>query len=340
MAKTVLIIGAGASQEANLPIGSDLMGQIATLLTFRDERRDDLTLRALQTWGENNGGMGPLLQAAQQVATVLRDSQAMSIDNFVDAHRGNSAIELCAKIAIARAILRAERGSTLFPDQQNGGLVNLAALHGTWYMKFAKLLRENCTAALLPQRLAQLTVIIFNYDRCFEHFLSHDLHRYYGMSLDEAEDMVKSIEIYHPYGTVGMLPRWCKPDQAAVPFGHEPDASALLKISGSIKTFAEQSVEVGLIQRMRDAVANASPLVFLGFAYWRMNLQLLLRHSGDTNYESHVCFGTALGMSKSNQTKLCMELAFGRSIREAAISLSDARCSEFVDEHQRWLSFA
>jgi hypothetical protein len=341
MSKTVLVLGAGASKEALLPIGTELMAEIAQLLTFREEA-DDLTRTALQTWAAQHtgGDLGPLGIAAKQIATVLADSQAMSIDNYVDAHRGNQAIEACAKVAIARAILRAERRSAMVPDPRTGRL-SFDHMKHTWYLKFAKLLRENCTANQLRGRLSQLAVIVFNYDRCFEFYLAHDLHRYYGMPLEEADDLVKSIEIYHPYGSVGTLPRWCGEGETPVPFGHEPDPSSLLRISGSLKTFAEQSVDASLTRLMRDLVAQARPLVFLGFAYWRMNLQLLLHPTITVNRESdRVCFGTALGMSSSNQAKLRLELAAGRALDPEMIVLSEQTCSAFIDEHQRWLSFA
>lgn len=40
--------------------------------------------------------------------------QSISIDNFIDSHKGDKEIELCGKLAIVRAVLEAEAKSDAF----------------------------------------------------------------------------------------------------------------------------------------------------------------------------------------------------------------------------------
>jgi hypothetical protein len=122
--KTVVVIGAGASQEVKLPTGMDLKEQIATLLDIRFEdgltkvSGDHIILEALRQHlrrpDGRPGDINPYLHAGWTIRDAM--SQAISIDNFIDAHNGDEKIELCGKLATVRAILRAERSSSLYVD--------------------------------------------------------------------------------------------------------------------------------------------------------------------------------------------------------------------------------
>lgn len=234
--------------------------------------------------------------------------------------------------------MAAERDSSLFSD--DGDSVNFENTKGTWFAKLAKLLRENCRADGLSERLSHLALIIFNYDRCFEHFLSHDLKGYYGIPMADAEQLVKNIEIYHPYGTVGDLPGWSL-GRREVPFGSEVDAETLVDVAGKLKTFTERVAEDESLSKMRTLVATADRLVFLGFAYWRMNLDLIMP-IGNTSREresNRICFGTILQMSESNEGQVRTELGIRRKLDPKSVTLSNTPCSAFIDEHSRSLSF-
>lgn len=65
--------------------------------------------------------------------------QALSIDNFLDAHRGQAQIELAGKLGIVQSILQAERASKLFINPNaNPPTLNFATLQNTWFNKFFK----------------------------------------------------------------------------------------------------------------------------------------------------------------------------------------------------------
>lgn len=92
----------------------------------------------------------------------------VSIDNFIDSHRGNEAIALCGKLAIVRSIVEAEKKkSKLYVDQKNShNKLRFADVENTWFNAFFQLLTENCDWSELPGRLAKVAIVTFNYDRC------------------------------------------------------------------------------------------------------------------------------------------------------------------------------
>ncbi len=165
--------------------------------------------------------------------------QAISIDNFIDTHKDDKNIELSGKLAIVRAILDAEQNSLMYVAPSNP--FKFSDLDKTWYSSFMKLLTENCPKEELSKRFQSISFIVFNYDRCIEHFLYSSLQNYYDITPEEAATFISSLEIHHPYGTVGNLP-W----QAgqSVPFGETPSAQKLLELAGEIKTWVMTSLEV------------------------------------------------------------------------------------------------
>jgi len=98
-------------------------------------------------------------------------------------------------------------------------------LEKTWYTPFFQLLTENRGPGNIKERFESITLIIFNYDRCVEHFIYNALQNFYGLSGPEAVELVKEINIFHPYGVVGALP-WMGQD-GAMEFGSEPHPKQL-----------------------------------------------------------------------------------------------------------------
>src|SRR6266576_1369320 len=122
--KTLVIVGAGGSQEARLPTGRELKQKIASILDMRfksGDRQidgDHLVYGAIKVAIENRDLKSPDINAYIEAARRIQNAmpQAISIDNFIDSHQGNEEIELCGKLAIVRSILEAEKGSRLYFD--------------------------------------------------------------------------------------------------------------------------------------------------------------------------------------------------------------------------------
>jgi hypothetical protein len=346
MAKTLLVIGAGASNEFNLPVGDKLRQRIGELLDVQTDgldmaKGDRTILQAYQLWSREQRQPNAAVEQLILTGHSIRDAMplALSIDNYLDAHQGNESVELCGKLAIARAILEAERASSLFFDRRERQGIEMRNVEQTWLVKLTKMLTEGCSAPDLPGRLSEIELVIFNYDRCVEHFLPHALNTYYGMGIGNAERLVDGMNIFHPYGTIGLLPRASgKPD--AVAYGADVTAEKLLEIINGIKTFAEGTNETeSRITSLRTSVRTASRIVFLGFAFHRMNLDVIAPMppvTGTRNIE--LCLGTGWMLSDSNQEHICRELE-RRMQPPERVELFPGKCAALLEQHSRALSF-
>jgi hypothetical protein len=343
--RTVVIVGAGASSECDLPTGLELKERISKLLDIRFEHGyrlksgdanicDALTLH-VQRKGSRD--INPHLHAGWRIRDAM--PQAISIDNFIDSHQGDENLALCGKLAIVQSILEAEQRSPLFVDWQSGRRQpDFSSFKDTWYAAFMQLLTQNCQLDLVQKRLSQLTFVIFNYDRCVENYLYHGLQNYYGIDGDRAKDLLRHLSVFHPYGSVGEL-QWQRND-IGVEYGGSPSAAKLLSLAGGIKTFTEGTdPNSSEIQSIRQHLQSATTVLFLGFAYHGMNLKLLKPESPHSLPADVRYFGTAFGMSDSDCALVREDLAALASANPARIVLrKDLKCGPFLREYWRSLS--
>lgn len=343
----VLVVGAGASNEANLPVGAGLKQEIAKALDIRYERGNRTTggddiindaFRMLAASDPGKGGINPYLKAARHIRNAM--PQAISIDNFIDSHRTDEKIALCGKLAIARSILAAESTSYLKIAPGNAyNKMDFSGLETTWFNAFFQLLTENCQQADLPQRLSKVAIICFNYDRCIEHYLYSALQNYYGMSPDDTSEVMSNLDIHHPYGTVGKLP-W-QDQKEGCAFGAEPQPKQLLALAGELRTFTEGiDVKSSDISAIRGALTNSSRIAFLGFAFHRLNIGLLFPSLADgTNIRNCPVYATAHGISPADLQMITHELTNKGGIHSERINLrNDLKCSQLFREY--WWSLS
>ena len=93
--KTVIVVGAGASQEAGLPTSVELKISIARDLDIRfklfEQNSGDRTIAAaLQSRFRD---INPHLHACWKIRDAL--PQAISIDNFIESHRRDEKVGFC-----------------------------------------------------------------------------------------------------------------------------------------------------------------------------------------------------------------------------------------------------
>src|SRR5262245_5959516 len=138
--QTLFVLGAGASYEAGLPVGTELAKTI--------QKKMDIRL------GEFNNTIGsgdkdlyfhirrshPQEADCDRAARRIRDGLggAQSIDDFLDIHRDNEQVNRYGKAAIVKSILEAERKSKLYCRNEKNGLeeFNFDHIADTWYVKF------------------------------------------------------------------------------------------------------------------------------------------------------------------------------------------------------------
>ncbi|CAG1012441.1 hypothetical protein BURK2_04518 [Burkholderiales bacterium] len=349
MAKSlVFVVGAGASKEVGLPTGAELRSRIAELLDLRYEfgsRRssgDQLIEDALRELALPTACFHDAMNAFQRSAWRIRDAmpQALSIDNFIDSHREDTRIATCGKLAITRSILSAEAASTIYVDARRvDAKLDFTRVENTWLNIFFRLVAENCQADEIAARLSKIAIICFNYDRCIEHFLHESLRNYFGMNELEASDALANLSIYHPYGSVGQL-HW-QNRQAGIAFGESPDAKTLVKLANGIRTFTEGiDLASSDISAIRRTVADAERLVFLGFAFHRLNLDLILEPLSDgQQVKDRPTYATALGISHPNIDEIRAALTKRGAIHQQRCYLrSDLTCANLLEEY--WWSLA
>lgn len=302
--KTLLVVGAGASCEAGFPSGEKLKVEIANILDIRfddwgsrlvsgDHKMVEAFRQAAREAGDPRENINPYLHKAWRIRDVV-PAAAISIDNFLDAHRGDAQMELCGKLGIVKSILDAERSSKFRAHREGDSSFRLNDLLGTWYVGFLQMLTEGITKDDVGRVFENLSIITFNYDRCIERFLCQGLADYYDLTDSEAQNLVSELPIYHPYGKVGPLP-W-QSNVGAVPFGS--DRANLIELSKQIKTFTEGLDDAQLRGGIHDAVGEAEVIVFLGFAFHPLNMELLT--PGYATAAQRI-YATTLGLSDSDE---------------------------------------
>jgi hypothetical protein len=280
--KYVFVIGAGASEEINMPIGTKLKDDIGGLLSFEKYRNIKGELAEIignvfyaiskyeQSSGNVSRGESTIIAKASDIIASL--PLAESIDNYINSNRDNKDIEMYCKIGIAGAILRAERDSSLFqPDLNN---FDLSKTKGTWYHSLFSKLTNGCTIKQFVERLKEVAFLTFNYDRSLEYFLYIAIRLYFGISQRESWIIINNINIFHAYGQTGFLS--FQGGNVSVDYGVFPQSVYLYNTALNIKTFMEGiDVTNEKYQKMLSYLYEADNVIFLGFAYHKQNMDLL-----------------------------------------------------------------
>jgi len=334
--RTVFVIGAGANVEIKMPSGKELKDEIAKRLNFKlkaDEtmRHDTVVYEALLYSLNRNQ------EQVLSVAKTIREAMpvAISIDNFIDAHRNEPAIELGGKFAIIRSILAAEKNSELnylINNKRN-------TVDQTWYPLFFQKITEGCQINELIERLRNISLIIFNYDRCFEMYMIHALSVYYKIYRNQAENIVDGMNIIHPYGIIG--------DRRKISSDAELYYNELIELSKNIRTFAEDSDQTRDERtKIKHLIDRANRIIFLGFAYHQLNLDLLFRYPGYAvtlvdpapPSEKVDCYGSGYSISE-NDRKYIQDLLKRMDSRIDHCDISGVTCVQFFNDFWYRLSF-
>ena len=346
--KTVFVLGAGASAEAGLPVGEGLKNSIAEILNFNLHDQtpgsgDSYVFDAIRKL--DAGGKSKYISAALLIKNNM--PLAGSIDNFIDAHRGNAPIEQSGKIAIAAAILKAEQNSKLYFKDSTVWPNVISKLDKTWYLSLWKMLVSNCNVEQISSRLQQVAFIVFNYDRCLEHFMLNALMSYYNIPVDRAVEIMSNCSIFHPYGQVGHLPYFNS--SMPVNFGSDQSSNRLIQIADSLKTFTEGTDESSSdVIAIRQAIDSSEKIVFLGFAYHDQNLDVIIPKKDRPRAFS--ILGSANGISMHDRESIAwninsrssqhpVSLGPGR-VAPTNITLDSNMAFQFINDHSRVLTFS
>lgn len=332
--ETVFIVGAGASDEFGLPVGAKLQAEIASLLRFRFggelSRRlvsGDPGIYELLRHQYGAQQLGDYMRAAEHVSDAIPLSH--SIDNFLDTHHHDARVIDVGKIAIAKCILDAERGSTLWIDRSNkGNDIDLSALASTWIGRLFVAMQEGLRAEYAERFFDKAAFVVFNYDRCVEQYFLRALMRYFRFSEERAAAIVNGAIILHPYGTLGYLPS-LKSIPQAVEFGYE--SCSFVEIAKGIRTYTEIA-DQDVIDQIRRTIAKAETICFLGFAYQQQNMDLITPKNGSS---AKTVMGTAFEMSEFALGSVRSQLGPRLQLNGETVYLDPLKCGEFIRKFDR-----
>jgi hypothetical protein len=123
-----------------------------------------------------------------------------------------------------------------------------------------------------------LAIITFNHDRCVEALLFHALQPTFGITARQAAEIMKTLRLYRPYGGLGKV-KFLRGDEP--PYGLDRKDLRFFDLS-QIQLYTEDMGERPDLVAMRQTLAQAKNVVFLGFGFIPKNMGLL-NVSGEPN---------------------------------------------------------
>lgn len=309
---TTFVIGAGCSREYQFPLGVGLRDEIADMLAHVEidrQRGNDSVL-----WIGFSGGKDEAFnraisniagqhhfqdwyRVAKQMGRGLR--HASSIDRYLDHHSDDEVMVRIGKMAIGRRIINAEANSTL--RVREGSSLDMAEIYKQngqnphWLNELFLRLQEGIRRGNIDQIFSNVTFICFNYDRAIEHYLYEAVKVFGNLSDRDTTAVMKNLKVYHPYGSIGPLPWQEEEGSPGIHYGANlDDHRSIQDIGESLRIFTETIEENDEINCIRDAMLNASKIVFLGFSFLQQNIDLIRPR---TRSKVEQIWATSLGMS-------------------------------------------
>jgi hypothetical protein len=324
---TVVILGAGASYEVGLPLGSELKQQISDALRFRFQSfkgqvsgDPDLFESIKRQVGEKEAGT--YTSAANELSEVIPTFP--SIDEALNYFSSRVEIIQSGKIAIVAEILKAERKSALRYVQSSPPAI--AEADGTWLNHFFSLAMSSIRKEGIKDIFEKVTFINFNYDRVLEQYLYWALQKRALVEADMAASIVQNLNVIRPYGQIGP---YGEINQQGLSFGnYDVGRLKFFELAAGIRTFAEQcatDIPVAI-----DEALNAARLVLmLGSGFHAQNMALLDPLTKRKTNAIQV-FATAKGIHPLNHDMLNDQLR--ACMRTDRVSLYDMTSAAMLSE--------
>jgi hypothetical protein len=329
--RTVLVLGAGASNEIGFPLGEGLKDIIASKLNIRFSadgqasgcsKLSDAIRLYLADKSLDRSEFNQYIGSARDLKGALEASQ--SIDHALYSRSNDRKIEVCGKLGIVASIIEYEKKSKLHCEGDNYYLTDLGKLSHSWYPKFFFELSSNIDQANYKRIFDYITIVNFNYDRSLEQYLYLAMIKRFGISADQSSEVLKSLNIIHPYGNIGRLPWQNYKEGEIVKYG-DINYNQYNKLFQNIKTFHESQ---SYNSNLKNSIRNASNIAFLGFGFHEQNMKLL-----DIDYESNIDNIYATGFRISNNRIIDYKNRLKGAFRNnsAKIDIADIECVEFFN---------
>ena len=245
--QTILILGAGASVPYGFPTGNEM---IQIVLTKLISGKNSWIPQLCEYFKIDEGHI-------EKFKASLKQSDQPSVDAFLE--RRPEFLEV-GKLTMALAILTSEK-----PDS----LLNKITENDNWY-KYLFLKMDSPRFSDWAKN--NIAIITFNYDRSLEEYLFQRLKHSHGMSDSDCATQLSMIKIVHVHGSLGPLPWQASDGKAYTPSYSIED---LKKASSNILVISDPQKTSNEFERAYDLILKAKQIFFLGFGYYKVNLNRL-----------------------------------------------------------------
>lgn len=297
-ARTVFVLGAGASIPYGFPTGAQLKAVIC-----RDAAGPDTMLYSLMR------GCGFSEAELGDFCSALALSGLPSVDSFLELRQEYMEI---GKVAIAAALIPLEAPERL--ADSSGGK--------DWYGYLYDHLRGR--PAEFQHNL--VSFLTFNYDRSLEAYLFQAFRFSYGLKDEQVAQTLGFLPIVHLYGRLGPLP-W--QDKTGRPYGSQVTAEVARSCAKGIRIIREAASPP--VPRMSDAfrlLKDAEVICFLGFGYSPQNLARLFLV--EAHQEEQEIFGSAYGLKPAERERAEALFSFGSGSPRILLAKEDEGCLDVL----------
>jgi hypothetical protein len=275
--ETVFVLGAGASQPFNLPLGIELYRAVIDNFGRNGVKRELF----LDTTSHSEAQLDDFLNA-------LGRSGLTSVDAFLE-RRFDEFLEI-GKAAMAIELMLREEESHLWKAPNW-----MLYLYGLMGCKSFEDFSGN-----------DVSFVTFNYDRSLEHFLCTSLASSYGRPIEHSANEIKHIPIIHLHGRLGYLPWEGKNGRAYgdKTIDHRIVDLCVKEMRVVHEDITDRDADFAEAKRLLKA---AKRVYLMGFGFGNKNVERIDLPS----LEPEIFYGTAYGLT-GRETASSVRLCGGR----------------------------
>ncbi len=302
--KTVLILGAGASRHYGYPTGEQLILKVCKLAEkWRKEIKsimhphehsipvslnmhNDLfpLLNFPNNYCHDSQLVLPkqkiLLEKLETLASKLKSLDPINIDTFL---RDHPQLQEIGKILIASVLLDCEEHSIKIPHidhQRKLEMTTDADKRDNWYRFLIHALASAGSKEELLKIATdrKLIIITFNYDVSLEYHLYKALSEIEAIGEQTAKQFMKELKIIHVYGELRKID-WVANEPLKDYVVVDSNIELAMQCAKGIETIdrdkQQKLADTEDIVTAKSAVANANPIVILGYGFDDANNEII-----------------------------------------------------------------
>lgn len=327
MKKTVLVLGAGASEPFGFPSSFELSRTILGMkITFPED----------ELWKTNDFSKTDI----DEFRALFSHAGGSSIDEFLGHRQGYDKMIKIGRTAIADALLPHEITDSLFSLRPNPNRPTIDRT-ANWYEPLFHLIAQE--RAFEDLDLSWLSVVTFNYDRSFEQFMFVSIKSAHpGVKDVDVAKKIKKMKIIHVHGSLGQLPWQTSPkDTTFITYDaprKRPDKAPRfpselgLRAGKNIRIIYESQKVRREFVRAQKLLQDAARVLFLGFGFHPLNLERLAVQKLKPLTLSGTIYGITLDTWKRlDELDLFVNARVARS-RPMARNFQKMKVNEFLHE--------